>query len=420
MNTTNINQLLAPIMAESPPSSPKQADIEKLTQMMEAVLQSDRQLQSSYEKLHKEKEQVKNYLNEILESLTTGVIVVDQEDRITVFNKMAGVITGRSPQDAIGKKLKQALNTDLFESMLQRLTQSGNRTMSLDQVFTNEDGRKINIRVSVSPMLDHNDQQTGTVIVVQDITQLKHLEEEVQRNSRLKATGEMAAGIAHEIRNPLGSIELFASLLKKDLDGDAEKKELVEHICSGVKNMDRIISSLLLFAQSPQPSRQKCDVNALLDKLLESKTALNTPENIRIIRQFSDEHPTGKGDSELLKQVFSNLIRNAIQAMPQGGELRLQTEKTVEAPAADDPLQDKRQYIAITLSDTGVGISPENLGAIFNPFFTTKEKGTGLGLSIAHNIIKAHQGTLDVESTEGKGTTFIVKIPCWNEDYNEK
>ena len=109
----------------------------------------------------------------------------------------------------------------------------------------------------------------------------------------------------------------------------------------------------------------------------------------------------------------------AIQAMPRGGELRLQTEKTVEAPAADDPLQEKRQYIAITLSDTGVGISPENLGTIFNPFFTTKEKGTGLGLSIAHNIIKAHQGTLDVESAEGKGTTFIVKIPCWNENNNE-
>lgn len=420
MNPTNINQFLAPIMAESPPQPPKPADIEKLTRMMEAVLQSDRQLQSSYEKLHREKEQVKNYLNEILESLTTGVIVADQEERITVFNKMAGIIIGRSPQDVLGKKLQQALNTDLFESMIHRLAHTGSRSISLDKMFTNEEGRTLNIRVSVSPMLDHSDQQTGTVIVVQDITQLKHLEEEVQRNSRLKATGEMAAGIAHEIRNPLGSIELFASLLKKDLEGDEKKKELVEHICSGVKNMDRIISSLLLFAQSPQPSSQKCDVNALLDKLLESKTALNVPEHTRIIRQFSDENPIGKGDGELLNQVFSNLIRNALQAMPQGGELRLHTEKTVEAPLTNDPMQDKRQYIAITLSDTGVGISPENLGTIFNPFFTTKEKGTGLGLSIAHNIIKAHQGTLDVESTEGKGTTFIVKIPCWNEDFNEK
>jgi len=232
---------------------------------------------------------------------------------------------------------------------------------------------------------------------------------ELERNDRLRAMGEMAAGIAHEIRNPLASIELFASILKKDSEGDTEKMKLSDHIVSGVKNMDRIISSLLLFAKSPEPSRQQCNINDLLRGILESDADLQSLDNINIQCEFCKEDPLAQGDKELLQQVFLNFIRNAVQAMPKGGDLTLRIEKN----KSPDNNTYHRHFITTTISDMGVGISSEDRESIFNPFFSTKDKGTGLGLAIAHNIVKAHQGTIDVESQKGKGTTFTVNLPGW-------
>ena len=251
------------------------------------------------------------------------------------------------------------------------------------------------------------------------MTDIRKMEEFAQRNLRLREMGEMAAGIAHEIRNPLGSIELFSSLLKKDLEGDTEKENLVTHIQAGVQNMDRIISTLLLFAKSSQPSRQQCDINSLLTECLEEINNVKIPENINVILKYYQGTLLANGDRELLRQVFPNLINNAIQAMPDGGILSLITEKSSVSISPENGLT-KRQFISITVSDNGIGMSSDNLKKIFNPFFTTKDKGTGLGLAISHNIIKAHQGTIDAVSEEGKGTSFTVKIPCWDEGFDEK
>ena len=162
--------------------------------------------------------------------------------------------------------------------------------------------------------------------------------------------------------------------------------KLADHIVSGVKNMDRIISSLLLFAKSPEPSRQQCNINDLLRGILESGTDLQSPGNINIQCDFCKEEPLAQGDKELLQQVFLNFIRNAVQAMPKGGDLTLRIEKN----KSPDNNTYHRHFITTTISDTGVGISSEDRESIFNPFFSTKDKGTGLGLAIAHNIVKAH------------------------------
>ena len=291
--------------------------------------------------------------------------------------------------------------------------------MSVDREITTATGSRIHIQASASPVLDPDDTQIGSLLIVKDMTRIRHLEIEAQRNQRLRAMGEMAAGIAHEIRNPLGGIELFASLLKKDVEADEEKFKLVEHICSGVKNMDRIISTLLLYAKSPRPSRQKCDIHQLLDNLLTGSSAIVIPGNIKILRNFREHNVRVNGDQELLKQVFGNLIRNAVQAMPNGGKLNLTTQKVSAPSNLPDNGNDHRQFITITVSDTGQGILPDHLVKIFNPFFSTKDKGTGLGLSISHNIIKAHQGTIDAESEKGGLTTFIVKLPSWDDEFDE-
>jgi PAS domain S-box-containing protein len=417
----------------------KSKDIEALIKNMEAFNEVTAQLQRSYDELQGrikqmdlelagknkeleknlvEKEEVKNYLNDILESLTNGVIVVDRAGQITTFNQTAGNLTGLKPNNCLGKTLKDVF--PLFENLVARLEQNRRETVSQDQDITTPDKKQFHARVSASPVWDNHGGQIGTVLILQDRTDLRRLEELAHRNQRLREMGEMAAGIAHEIRNPLGSIELFASLLKKDLAEDPEKEKLVQHIRAGVQNMDRIISTLLMFAKSAQPSRQQCDINLLLTELLDGLDDIRVPDNIKVVRDLGNDDMLANGDRELLRQVFPNLIRNAIQAMPDGGELCLRTEKALTSVAGQERDIGIRKFITVTVADTGAGIGVEDLSKIFNPFFTTKDKGTGLGLAISHNIIKAHQGTIEAVSEEGKGTSFLVKIPCWDEDFDEK
>ncbi|MFQ5673733.1 MAG: nitrogen regulation protein NR(II) [Nitrospinales bacterium] len=399
----------------------KQKKEQELHQAFECFNERAGQLERSHEKLQEQVkalsldlEQTKNYLHNILESLPSGVIVIDREERVTTFNKSAGIITGLHPKQCLGKELRSVFPAELFEGVIAPALRSGGRAQGLEGAFFPRDRERRDVRISASPVRDNGGAIIGTALILQDITELKSLEEEVQRNQRMKAMGEMAAGIAHEIRNPLGSIELFASLLKKDLRDDNEKEPMVDHICSGVKNMERIISSILLFAKSPAPSRQKCDITGLLNELLEFSSNIIFPENITITRQFAAEQLPANGDGDLLRQVFLNLIRNAVQAMPDGGELCLSAKESLEPRAKGRAATDGRRFITITVADTGTGIAPEHAAKIFNPFFTTRDRGTGLGLAIAHNIIKAHQGTIEAKSREGRGTAFIIRIPAWD------
>ena len=403
------------------PSSEKSSpqEIAILNQAFQSFNEATEQLQNSYDVLNEALEENKNYLHNIMESLPTGVIVVDQNNTINTFNKTAGTITGLDPEVCLNKQLSEVFPTDLFEKIIGRTTKEKQKSPIIEREIETPHHGKIYTRISTSPVLDKKNDRIGTVLNIEDITELRRLGEEAQRNRRLRATGEMAAGIAHEIRNPLGSIELFSSLLKKDLSEDPEKKEIVEHISASVKNMDRIISSLLLFAKSPQPSRQSCDLNTLLKDLFKNSSAILIPEKINPIFSLNG-NAIANGDSHLLKQVFINLIRNSIQAMPEGGNLEIATQKCSQFEQSSDQSDYYRQFIKVTVTDQGGGISEENLANIFNPFFTTKDHGTGLGLSISHNIIKAHQGTIDVENEVGKGARFILKIPCWDHELDKE
>jgi PAS domain S-box-containing protein len=418
------------LMEDPTQEDKKQKELEVLRAAFQSFNETTQHLQKSYETLQEriqdlnleleqknlelesnlqEKEKVKNYLHNILESLTSGVIVVDENQTITTLSQTAGAILNLSTEKCLNQPLAEVVPHPVFPTLLARLKESQKGNLIQDEEFKNTEDRRIKIRVSASPVHDPAGAQLGTVLIVQDITELKQLEEEAERNDRLRAMGEMAAGIAHEIRNPLASIELFASILKKDSEGDTEKMRLADHIVSGVKNMDRIISSLLLFAKSPEPSLQQCNINDLLRDILESRADLQAPNTINIQCSYCNKEPLAQGDKELLKQVFLNFIHNAVQAMPKGGDLKLHIEKN-KSPDNDTY---HRHFITTTISDTGVGISSEDRENIFNPFFSTKDKGTGLGLAIAHNIVKAHQGTIDVTSQKGKGTTFTVNLPGW-------
>jgi signal transduction histidine kinase len=238
----------------------------------------------------------------------------------------------------------------------------------------------------------------GSVVIVEDVTRLTRWQEQVQRTNRLDALGEMAVSIAQEVRNALGSMELFASLLKQELEHEAEKAMLAEHILSGVKSLNQTISNLLAFTRCPIPCSTSVDPHRVLEESLIFASQLVRHHHLSLQKSFGADGVTIAADAALLKQVFLNLLLNAIQAMPTGGTLTLATRL-------------HRDALEVRVSDTGLGIPPEVIEKIFNPFFTTKERGTGLGLTVVHNIMAAHKGIVHVVSMPGQGTTVTLSFP---------
>jgi two-component system sensor histidine kinase FlrB len=225
-----------------------------------------------------------------------------------------------------------------------------------------------------------------------------------KRSDRLAAMGQMAAQIAHEIRNPLGSIELFSSVLERDLDEFAELKEIAGHISSGVNSINTIISNLLLFIKPNQkPKMQALDVHEpLTDSLFFADRIFEANNGITVQTHFHPDSLVINGDAELIKQIALNLILNAIQAMPEGGTLKISTGKIEHRGA---------EFAELRFADTGCGICETDLNNIFDPFFTTKTRGTGLGLTIVENITRIHGGEIDIRSTEAKGTECTIILP---------
>lgn len=220
-----------------------------------------------------------------------------------------------------------------------------------------------------------------------------------ERDIRLQAMGWMVTRIVHDIRNPLGSIELITSLLRKELTGDTDKQELLGHISYGVRNIDAVLSNLLHFTKFPRPRFKQVKIRTIIDNSLDGVSYLINKKNIHVLKSVPEDLEISC-DSTLIRQVFLNLFLNALQSMTDCGNL------TVEAVQAAD-----NDRVDISVQDTGSGIDPKDIDKIFDPFFTTKEKGAGLGLTIVHNIISAHRGTINACSKPGNGSLFVIHLP---------
>lgn len=358
----------------------------------------------------REKEQIESHLHNILESLTVGVVVIDMKGNITTFNRSAENITGLISQEVLGRKFDQILGIKFFQDLqldFGSLNDIEEHKKSDTEIYCAH-GAPSHVSLSISPLRTPQREKIGIVLTLQDITQMKRFEEQANRTSRLSAMGEMAAKMAHEIRNPLGSIELFTSTLSKDLQDNTESMALAEHISSGVKSINSIICNLLLFIRPEQKADFKCiDIHVpLKDSLFFSKHLIESTKGIDVVTSFAMEPIIVRGDQELLKQTYLNLILNAIQSMPNGGRLTISTRQIEDR-------QGTSKFAEIRFTDTGTGIPRAAMHRIFDPFFTTKGRGTGLGLSIVHNIMKLHEGTIDVNSTEMNGTSCIATLPLW-------
>jgi signal transduction histidine kinase len=322
-------------------------------------------------------EKNKDYLNAILYNLEEAIIVVDPEDRVSMLNKSAEKLLGISAQDAIGKVFKN-LHTSIYRH-------------NAETILTVNDKQYI-IILSFSPIVDSRGSIRGNVILIKDITRLRELEIQQERDQRLKAMGEMAAKIVHEIRNPLCSMQLFSSMLENELE-NTPHKELSRGISTGINSLNTILTNMLLFARPHKPSMKSIP----LDKIVEESVAMLVPliKSRNIALNTFLHHCEVSGDEELLKQVFINIILNAIQALPSSGYLDIMVEENSTS-------------VVVHVKDNGTGINSKDLEKIFNPFFTTKDTGTGLGLTIASQIMQAHDGYIKVHSEEDKGSTFSL------------
>ena len=322
-------------------------------------------------------ERNKDYLNAILYNLEEAIIVVDPEDRITMLNKSAEELLGIALSDAIGK---------VFKNLHFSICRNNSET-----VLT-VNGKQYTIILSFSPIVDPRGSLRGNVVLIKDITRLRELEIQQERDQRLKAMGEMAAKIVHEIRNPLCSMQLFSSMLESELE-NTPRKELARGISTGISSLNTILTNMLLFARPHKPSMKSIP----LDRVVEESVAMLIPliksRNIKLKKSL--RRCEVSGDEELLKQVFINIILNAIQSLPNGGDL-------------DIMIKESSTSVVVHVKDSGAGINSKDLEKIFNPFFTTKDTGTGLGLTIASQIMQAHDGYVKVSSEEDKGSTFSL------------
>lgn len=345
----------------------------------ERVKSLDAELQAKNEELATTTE----YLNSILDSMSDGVVVVDRDNKVTTVNRAAGEVLGLDPDEA---------ETKHPEALLGRLP---SELSTLNEIeLPGKNGALIPVTAKTSPVTDDSGNDNGTVTVFQDLRELESLRRQVRQRDRLAAIGEMAATVAHEIRNPLGGIQGFASLLMRDLDEGSDGHRLVEKIVTGTKNLNRIVSNLLEYTRPVELDVDECDAR----ELVESAIGYCTHGEHVTIRNAVPEGLRLRADDHQIRQVLLNVLLNGAQSIEDVGTIDVAGSET------DDS-------ILISVRDSGCGIAAEDLEQVFMPFFTTKEKGTGLGLAAALKTIEAHGGSIRVTSEVDQGTTFEIVLP---------
>ncbi len=340
-----------------------------------------RELTEELERSRLEREEMAQLLEEVMESLSSGVLVVEK-GKVVALNTAAQEILDL-PKEAILGLPREDL------PLLSQGPVEGEDTRRLD-------GRVI--RVQASPLRGRN----GQVVVLEDITELEKWRSQAVRGESFNAMEEVASHLAHQVRTPLSVMKLLCSLLEEELRDDP-RHDLAEQVLKGVEEIEGVISHILLFIRPQKPNLKPLDLREPLEEVLDFVGRFVKENGIELEKALPEEPLLIEGDGELLKHVFFNLVLNAVQAMSEGGKLK------VEASAGASKL--KGELVRVVVQDTGSGIPPEHLRHIFKPFFSTKPKGMGLGLTVVHRIVEAHGGLVEVESQVGKGTRFILSFP---------
>lgn len=352
----------------------------------------------------------KIYNDLIVDSLVSGLIATDPDGRITVMNQKAQEITGVHI-DNMSEMTVSGLPPPL-RRLLNDTISGGAKINDRDLVLGKPGGEEAPVRVSSSVFHGHEGGSRGALALISDMTELRKLEEQVRRTDRLSSLGTLSAGMAHEIKNPLVSIKTFTQLLPERYNDEDFRTTFFDLIGREIMRIDSIVNRLLRFARPAKASLILMDIQSVLRESLQLMQEQAKSRNVTLKTEFKADEVLIKGDSELLNQAFINFFLNAIEAMPSGGDLMVTTECLQPAYATMfDSEHAAAEILNIAITDTGIGMRPDDVKHVFDPFFTKKSNGTGLGLSVAHSILQEHNVAIHVESKLGEGTTISLSFP---------
>lgn len=359
------------------------------------------QLKDSYQKVN----EVQQYLNNIIESVASGILVMDRNGTITVFNKAAEKITRFKSDEFLGKNIMDFYTATEFGADI--LREKGKICRYQETKLITKDSEEIPISVSTSLIKNGRDEIIGTIFLFNDLSQIKMLEDELKREDRIRTMGEMAANIIHEIGNPLAGISNLLQVLKENYAEDEIREEVLNTLEEEVGNLNKMVINFLDFSKTSSLNPKSTDIVELIDDILYLLKADIIAKKIRIKKEVGREILKVYIDERTIKQCFLNILINAVQAVKEYGEIELKY-KTKNEPVDGQ----EKKFVEILVRDNGTGIQPDKIEKIFSPFFTTKKGGTGLGLAIAYKLIKENGGRIAVKSEVGKGTEFSILLPA--------
>jgi two-component system sensor histidine kinase HydH len=357
-------------------------------------------INQNYFVLDRSYKKIKTLTGNVLEAMHSAVVAVDENAKIVMLNPLAESFFGISKDHAVNRDYNSVFPND--PCLLRQALDEKRTTRDVETEFRTISGEDKTLIIGTSCLFDEERKFRGAVAVIHDITELKKYEEEAKRAERLSALGNLAAGVAHEIRNPLNAISITTQRLKSEFAPRRDQKEysaFTNIILNEIKRLDSIINQFLSLAKAQKLNLTTTDMGKFLNEVTNLAEVEANEKNIRVTRAIGDL-PETKLDPDELKKAILNIMRNGIQATPSGGSLSVRSY-----------LDDAQGTIMIEIEDSGSGIPKERLSKIFQPYFSTKEKGTGLGLSIAYRIISDHKGKIEVKSEMDKGTLFVIKLP---------
>jgi two-component system sensor histidine kinase PilS (NtrC family) len=347
----------------------------------------------------------------IIESVDTGILTINLRGQIKSFNRAAEEITGYSFAEAEDKNI-----VDLFPEygdLLKNIHTGGypdSQQGRVEMYIESHEKKPLTLGCSVSFLNDGTEKRIGDILVFQDLTAIKKMELILEKNRRLAFIGEMAAGLAHEMRNPLASISGSIQVLHKSLPLNETDERLMQIILRGKDQLESFMRDFLLLSRPTPGIPEMIKITDIIEDILESIRYLpDWRDDIQVIKSLQDHLPFIRANKTEIRQLIWNVLMNAIQSMPNGGRVTIETGKDTTDISAG-------QFLEIKISDNGQGIMENDLGKIFEPFYTTREKGTGLGLAIVNRIVEGHAGKIKVDSRSGEGTTFTIWLPCLQEE----
>ena len=363
------------------------------------------------------------FLNNLLDSIAVGVIAVNKTGEITHFNPAASRIHGIPKNEPLGKRYRDIIPVGLpVEANALRTMESGKTVSSAQKTVELTDGTKLQLSVSTALLTDNEKQITGAVEVIHDLTQLKKMERELARLNTLAALGEMAATIAHQVRNPLAAIGGFAALLEKDIAAEDPKLHLIGKIKSGVDSLNKTIESVLHYTRYEELNITPVDFAHFIHTLVGQFTTEQAAE-LKQMKFSCEQEPkhqtriiTAHIDRLLFRELLFNLLQNAVDACSGKGKVSIRftmlSHQNAVAIYGDRLMPGLEEtLIMISITDTGNGVADEHKDKIFSPFYTTRSNGNGLGLAVVWKLVKAHGGDIFIEDSKGGGAVFTLLLP---------